>query len=99
MIGPDGAAPIVQPLPGLPFISEGTPSSSAEGTHAPMIPMNRPRNVNRPGHLPAVLAVLIALAGCTTTTDHSQYQTPGRGGWDNFRADAIAGWPVAMKHT
>ena len=37
--------------------------------------------------LAAILAVAF-VAGCTTTSDNSKYQTRG-GGWDNFRAEAL----------
>ena len=34
------------------------------------------------------LLAAVFLAGCTTTSDNSKYQTRG-GGWDNFRAEAF----------
>jgi hypothetical protein len=40
-----------------------------------------------------VLLATVALAGCANNT--GQYQTPARGGWDNFRADAAPGQPRA----
>lgn len=39
-----------------------------------------------------VLLATVALAGCANNT--GQYQTPARGGWDNFRADAA---PASMR--
>jgi len=53
------------------------------------------------GQMPALLArtlvlfaALAAVAGCTNNT--GQYQTPARGGWDNFRAETATGQPVAQ---
>jgi hypothetical protein len=43
-----------------------------------------------------VLLALAVLAGCANNT--GQYQTPARGGWDNFRADAAPGQPSASFH-
>jgi hypothetical protein len=40
----------------------------------------------------AMLAIA-ALAACNAA-NNAQYQTPTRGGWDNFRADAASGRPV-----
>jgi len=46
----------------------------------------------------AAFLVLLATAGCTSTNNTGQYQTPARGGWDNFRADAAPGEPSANFH-
>jgi len=40
----------------------------------------------------AATLVVAFVAGCTTTSDNSKYQTRG-GGWDNFRAEAPAAQP------
>ena len=45
--------------------------------------------------LPLLLAVAIALAGCTTTnTGYPQPSSRG-GGWENFRAD-VSGTPIEV---
>ena len=44
-----------------------------------------------------VVMATAALAGCTGTNT-GQYQTPARGGWDNFRADAAPGEPGVSFH-
>jgi len=41
-----------------------------------------------------LFAALAAVAACTNNT--GQYQTPARGGWDNFRAETTTGQPVAL---
>ena len=53
------------------------------------------------GHMPTPLArtlilfaVLVAAAACTNNT--GQYQTPARGGWDNFRAETATREPLAL---
>lgn len=51
--------------------------------------------------MPAVLArtlvLFAALAAVTACTNNTgQYQTPARGGWDNFRAETTTGQPVAL---
>jgi uncharacterized lipoprotein YajG len=43
----------------------------------------------------AVLVAIAALAGCANDPN-AKYQTPARGGWDNFRADAASGQPVML---
>jgi hypothetical protein len=45
-----------------------------------------------------VLLATAALAGCTSTNNTGQYQTPARGGWDNFRADAAPDQPGVSFH-
>lgn len=40
------------------------------------------------------IAALAVLAACTSNT--GQYQTPARGGWDNFRAETANGQSMAL---
>jgi hypothetical protein len=40
-----------------------------------------------------LFCIALVLAGCNAA-NNSQYQTPARGGWDNFRAHAVDPGPV-----
>lgn len=35
-----------------------------------------------------LFCIALVLAGCNAA-NNSQYQTPARGGWDNFRAETV----------